>query len=872
MKVAIVAPSAVPFRIGGAENLWWGLLHHFNQHTSHQADLIKIPSREGSFWELIDNYWNFSQLDLSHFDVVISTKYPAWMVNHPNHVCFLQHKLRGLYDQCPPSCLNSYITANAELADLQRFMQRNQGQRAALPEFYDRIHHIRAHRDRLPSSAFQFPGQLIREILYFLDGIGLAPSAIKKYAAISHNVANRSDYFPASAAVDVFYHPPMLNEFYQGRYEYLFTVSRLEQGSKRIGLLIEAMKHVKANIQFKIAGTGDDVPRLKQLAGDDPRIEFLGFVNDQGLARLYADAFAVLYIPYDEDYGLITVEAMMSGKPVITATDSGGTNEFVRNGETGYAVAPDPLAIAERIDALCANPKRAQQMGQTALEQVKGITWDNAIARLLDKTDLSPRQSPRQSPQPTRKKIAVAVTYPVFPPRGGGTARIFHLYRHLAQTFDIELVTFTEQPQPFSGKIAPGLWETRIPMSAQHLEAEAAIRARVEVLQISDVVMPQLYHLTPDYTKALQQAIDSADSVVACRPYLLPLIREITDKPVWYETHDVEVDVKRKIYPQQGAGSELLQTVQRVERDACHYSQLVMVCSNNDAARLQELYQVDRQKFVEVPNGVDLESVNYASLESRYLKKQELGLRETFTALFLGSWHKPNVDAVRAVVDMAIALPDVTFLVMGNVGFAFSTHTPPNDDDFLQKTQSWSHDRIVQDAYRSYLGRDVDDGAKDHYVWLLNAKKISRSDFLTEIKTSLEFIEKVESSIDIPPNFSFIGEVDDHTKDVFLGIVDVALNPVLTGSGTNIKMLDYFAAGVPVLSTPFGVRGLGLEHQKHCWIAELDEFTEAIRMLQQEDMVSKQARVDTARQYVEEKFDWRAIANNLLTYIHHIME
>jgi glycosyltransferase involved in cell wall biosynthesis len=85
-------------------------------------------------------------------------------------------------------------------------------------------------------------------------------------------------------------------------------------------------------------------------------------------------------------------------------------------------------------------------------------------------------------------------------------------------------------------------------------------------------------------------------------------------------------------------------------------------------------------------------------------------------------------------------------------------------------------------------------------------------------------------------------------------------------------MLDYFAAGVPVLSTPFGIRGLGLEHQKHCWIAELDEFTDAIRMLQQEDMVSKQARVDTARHYVEEKFDWRAIANNLLTYINHIME
>jgi glycosyltransferase involved in cell wall biosynthesis len=862
MKVAIVAPSAVPFRIGGAENLFWGLLQHFNQHTSHQADLIKIPSRESNFWELIDNYWNFSQLDLSHFDLVISTKYPSWMIHHPNHVCYMLHKLRGLYDQCPPSCLNAYETSDPDLVGLQKFMQRHQGERAALSEFYQRINHIRAHQTRFPADAFQFPGQLIREILYFLDGIGLAPNAVKKYAAISHNVANRKDYFPVGYPVHAIYPPPVVPEFYQGRYDYLFTVSRLEQGSKRIGLLIEAMKYVKANIKFKIAGTGDDVPHLKQLAGNDPRIEFLGFVNDRGLAKLYADAFAVLYIPYDEDYGLITVEAMMSGKPVITAVDSGGTNEFVRNGETGYSVAPDPVAIAERIDALCANPQEARRMGQAALEQVGYITWDYAVASLLDGTGLS-----STLPAPTRKKIAVAVTYPVFPPRGGGTARIFHLYRHLAKTFDVELVTFTEHPQPFRGEIAPGLWETRIPMSPQHLEAEAAIRAKVEVLQISDVVMPQLYHLTPDYTKALQHAIDQADLVVACRPYLLPLIRELTDKPVWYETHDVEVDVKSKIYPPQGAGNELLQTVRRVERDACHYSELIMVCSRNDGSRMQELYQVDSKKFVEVPNGVDLDSVNYVSLESRILKKRELGLQDTFTALFLGSWHKPNVDAVRVIVDMAIALPDITFLVMGNVGAAFSTHRPPQDDEFLQNTRSINHEVFVQEAYRSYFGRDVDDSAKEHYVWLLNSGQLSRSNFLREIQTSLEFIEKIKSSINIPPNFSFIGEVDDHTKDVFLGVVDVALNPVITGSGTNIKMLDYFAAGVPVLSTPFGIRGLGVEHQKHCWIAELDKFPDAIRALRQEDDVIKQIRVETARRYVEETFDWRAIANNLLTYM-----
>jgi glycosyltransferase involved in cell wall biosynthesis len=194
-----------------------------------------------------------------------------------------------------------------------------------------------------PLDAFEFPGPLIREVIHFLDGIGLAPNGIKKYAAISHNVANRQNYFPMGSAVEVIYHPSNIKSFRRGSSDYLFTVSRLD-GAKRVSLLIQAMKYVKANIQLKIAGTGPDADSLKQMAGDDERVIFLGFVNDQEVTNLYADALAVPYVPYDEDYGLVTIEAMMSGKPVLTTTDAGGPNEFVINGETGYSVPPDPTS------------------------------------------------------------------------------------------------------------------------------------------------------------------------------------------------------------------------------------------------------------------------------------------------------------------------------------------------------------------------------------------------------------------------------------------------------------------------------------------------------------------------------------------------
>ena len=98
MRIAIVAPSPIPFVMGGAERLWLGLQHHLSAVAGHDCELIKVPIREGNLLELVRAYRSFAELDLSHYDRVISTKYPAWAVSHPRHSVYMQHKLRGLYD------------------------------------------------------------------------------------------------------------------------------------------------------------------------------------------------------------------------------------------------------------------------------------------------------------------------------------------------------------------------------------------------------------------------------------------------------------------------------------------------------------------------------------------------------------------------------------------------------------------------------------------------------------------------------------------------------------------------------------------------------------------------------------------------------
>ena len=98
MKIAILAPSSVPYERGGAENLFETLQAWINEHTPHDCELLKLLSRERGFFDLLRTYQDFMGLDLSHFDMVIATKYPSWMVQHDNLVVYMLHPLRGLYD------------------------------------------------------------------------------------------------------------------------------------------------------------------------------------------------------------------------------------------------------------------------------------------------------------------------------------------------------------------------------------------------------------------------------------------------------------------------------------------------------------------------------------------------------------------------------------------------------------------------------------------------------------------------------------------------------------------------------------------------------------------------------------------------------
>ena len=172
---------------------------------------------------------------------------------------------------------------------------------------------------------------------------------------------------------------------------YVFFPSRIHP-VKRQGLAVEAMRYVSSDVRLVIAGDADfrgtDLEQVSKLVADREvggRVELLaGWLPERRKLELLAHCLGVLFPPYDEDFGYVTLEGFLASKPVITCTDSGGPLELVEDGVSGLVAEPDPRSIAEAIDWLAASRDRAARMGVGGRERVRalGINWDHVVEEL----------------------------------------------------------------------------------------------------------------------------------------------------------------------------------------------------------------------------------------------------------------------------------------------------------------------------------------------------------------------------------------------------------------------------------------------------------------------------------------------------------
>lgn len=782
MKIAVVGPSPVPYAYGGAEGLLWKLVESINDLTPNQAELIKIPVKEKSFWELIDSYYGFFNMDLSHFDMIISTKYPSWMVSHDNHIVYMVHHLRGLFDTY--HFFNEHITVPPDqrtglVDEIMMLTENAEASYETVKTVFQKLFQLKDEKPDHEEVLFKFPGPFIRALIHFFDGYALSPGRIKGYFSISENLTRREDYFPKGVKVGVIHPPPIASGFYCNKYDYLFSISRLDS-PKRIDVLIKSMKYVPYAIKFKIAGTGPEEARLKELAAKDERIEFLGFVNDKELVDLYANSLGVLYIPYDEDYGLITIEAMKSSKPVITSSDSGGPLEFVKDSETGYVVPPNPKRLAEKINHIIEHPDEARIMGSLAFQATQDVTWERSVARLLS-TDIAKPHG--------RSKILVLCTYSCYPPRGGGQHRLYNLYSLLARNFDVTICSIIEANKPYQNLLLEnGLRQICVPQTREHAQAQWEVESKTG-LNLYDVCMIDLIEKSKDYVQMAKNLIDESDIIIFSHPYLFGLSKYVEkNKRIVYESHNIEYLLKKDYIKNQVISDK----IREIEKEACSKSDIIFTTSEEDKIGLIDIYSAHAEKIFVAPNGVDTNKIQFINEDEKTRTKSIAGLLNHHTILFVGSWHPPNLEALEFIVDnLAKKIDDCVILVVGSIR-----------DYYLQKYKA------------------------------------------------------------LPKNVMAFGTVDEEEKYEIYKLADIAVNPMFSGSGTNLKMLDYMSAGIPVISTEIGARGLRAEDSKHVITCASDQIYEKIRDLQaNEDLRNKLRR--SGRAHVEESYSWEKIAKNV---------
>ncbi|MCC7035460.1 MAG: glycosyltransferase family 4 protein [Acidobacteria bacterium] len=344
MATVAVVTASPPFAEGGHLVMARELVRALRER-GHDAGLIVTP--QNRFGRQASAYlaaW-CTDVGLAHeekrVDQVISLRFPAYAVRHPNHVLWLNHRMREYYDLWDR--FQSHLSWKAKIKERTR--------RALI------------HRaDR-----------------YFLH-------RTRKRYVISATVQARLQRWGGIQS-DVLYPPPPVREYRTESYgDYIFAVSRLAP-LKRFDLLLRALAEpVATGLRCVIAGEGAEMPalvKLRRQLGLDERVEFVGRLSDAEMIGHLARCRAVAFVPWNEDYGFVTVEAFACAKPVVTVTDSGGPAELVKDGVNGYVTPPTPEALAVGLREVMSDRTRAIRMGEAGAATAAAMTWASAVEELL---------------------------------------------------------------------------------------------------------------------------------------------------------------------------------------------------------------------------------------------------------------------------------------------------------------------------------------------------------------------------------------------------------------------------------------------------------------------------------------------------------
>ncbi|WP_158747354.1 glycosyltransferase family 4 protein [Acidisphaera sp. L21] len=348
MRVGI-ATVQVPFVRGGAELLAESLQTAL-QNAGHEAEIISMPFKWYPPARVREHMLaaRLMQVEESvgqRIDRLIGLKFPAYLMPHRSKRLWLLHQYRSAYDFW-----------DAPFSDLRH-----------APD-----------------------GPHVRSAIHTADNALLGEC--ESLFTISRVVSDRLRRFNGLESEPLYHPPPGADLLQPGEYgEYILFPSRVNE-SKRQLLAIEALALTTQPVRLCFIGAGDAAEYERNLRarcralGLDNRVEWRGAVSEADKLALYAGCLAVMFPPMDEDYGYVTLEAMLCAKAVLTTKDAGGPLDFIEDGHNGLICPPEPEFLAASLDRMWADRAKTAAWGRAGRQHYADLRlgWSHVLDRLLD--------------------------------------------------------------------------------------------------------------------------------------------------------------------------------------------------------------------------------------------------------------------------------------------------------------------------------------------------------------------------------------------------------------------------------------------------------------------------------------------------------
>ena len=374
-------------------------------------------------------------------------------------------------------------------------------------------------------------------------------------------------------------------------------------------------------------------------------------------------------------------------------------------------------------------------------------TWEAIIKKLLPRLESLTVKKPNFA--------LVLNDYNSYSGVGGGATRTRGLYQAVNDIADVVFLCFSDDEKIHFDKYDK-THVISLPKSAAHLQEINDINSQFHI-SCDDIIASKHCVNNNLLVTAYNIIKNAARYIIVEHPYMTPLPIKFHDRFIYSSQND-ETSLKSELHKWHPCKDYLIDMVTTVEKNAVEKAAMTIAVSEEDAYSLL-VGKRSAGPMIVVRNGSQI-----PVLVSEKINKTIKSKMHPRSAVFLGSAHMPNVDAVNYLLQHVVPhCPNVQFNIIGSVCHSISVKP-----------------------------------AKNVVLW---------------------------------------GVVDEETKCAILSNSLFAINPVITGSGSNIKLADFFANGLFVVSTGFGLRGYPEKIRKHIALAEPESFSEVINSLSVSDSI-----------------------------------